>query len=114
MHDKYEDIKRKKRAEQVEIKPTAKWRKRNQEKYIDEEEIEVKLKSGIGSAISARKSNASEGREDKRRAIEQEFQRDWQDEMGLDEQLLSSKLLDSLDLDIGTLGRQMEVKQLSK
>ena len=70
MHDKYEDMKRKKKAEQVEIKPTGKWRKRNEEKYIDEEEIEVKLKSGMGSAVSARKSNASDGGADKRRVIE--------------------------------------------
>ena len=53
-----------------------------------------------------RRSNASEGgKTNNRKVIEEEFKRDWQDEMGLDEELLSSQLLDSLDLDVGTLHR---------
>jgi hypothetical protein len=32
MHDKYEEAKRHKKEQEVEIKPTAKWKKRSNEK----------------------------------------------------------------------------------
>lgn len=102
MHDKYQDIKRKKKEEQGEIKPTAKWKKRGEDSPTTPE------------PTSERKHNASEGESEHRKQIMLQFERDWQDEMGVDDELLTSKLLDSLDLDMGTLNRQLEIKQLTK
>jgi hypothetical protein len=40
MHDKYEDAKRHKKEQEAEIKPTAKWKKRSNEKEDKEDREE--------------------------------------------------------------------------
>ena len=52
--------------------------------------------------------------QEKRKQLADEFEKEWEIQQAEKEDLLGSKLLDSLDLDIGTISREYEVKGLIK
>lgn len=49
-----------------------------------------------------------------RQQLAEEFEREWQMQVETKEELLSSQLLDSLDLDIGTLNRDLHKKVVQR
>jgi hypothetical protein len=49
-----------------------------------------------------------------RQQLAEEFEREWQMQVETKEELLSSQLLDSLDLDIGTLKRDLHKKVVQR
>ena len=49
-----------------------------------------------------------------RQQLAEEFEREWQMQVEAKEELLSSQLLDSLDLDIGTLKRDLHKKVVQR